>query len=154
MKRNLLPVAYSIFQTRLPQVLVVFLEMLQVEEHHCLAVLLGLNSSQLELLPLVPLQYSQEVACSAALDWVRPVHYLQAVPYSLRPLIKVEAYLAMQELEVPCLAMLHLSSVEAMLSMPRKQTEMRMMKMMMVMMSHSRLMMSLLLSQVTTKPRV
>ena len=68
MKRNLFQVAYSISRTRQLLVLEVFLEMLQAVELHCLAVLLGLNSSQLALLQREPHLYSQEVAFSAALD--------------------------------------------------------------------------------------
>lgn len=154
MKRNRFPVAYSISQTRLLLVQVAFLEMLQVGEHHCLAVLLALNSSLLELLQQEPLQYFQEVAFSVVPDLVQLAHYLQAVPYSLRLLIKAEASLQMQALEAPCLAMPPLSSVETMPFMPRKQTETRMMKMMMVMTSRSRLMMSLLLLPVMSKLRV
>jgi hypothetical protein len=67
MKRNQLRVAYSISQTRLQLVLVGFLEMLLAVAHHCLAVLLALNSNQLELLQRVPRLYSQEVAFSVAL---------------------------------------------------------------------------------------
>ncbi len=154
MKRNLFPAAYSISQTRQLLVLEVFLEMLQAVELHCLAVLLDLNSSQLALLQREPHLYSQEVAFSEVLVWVQQAHYLLAVLYSLRQRIKAEASLAMQALEAHCLAMLHLSSVEATPYMPRRQKETRMMKTMRAMTSPSKLMMSLLLLPVMTKPRV